>query len=214
MIAVAKRGFSLIEVMTVMVLSGLVAGVIVNIIIGAWRSQLVQEAISKAQGEARFVVNTISTEAHQSSSVINSLVSGPNTYVSNASSVVLRLDSINSNGDIITGIDYLIFRQNPNDLKITERVVVADPASARVAWPGSLTLSGATAALEIHYFDSAGNELEPLARASPFKVYAAPVAGDLTPTSRMVITSTITKTAQLQSFSRNFEQTVSLRNKQ
>lgn len=194
-----RRGLTLIELLVTIALSSIVVAVIISVLHGSWKAQQIQEVAQQIQNEARLTVNLVTDTARQAASVINSLSAGSQSYISGTDSVVLGLNAIDQNQNIVAGTDYIIFRRNPSNNQLIERIVVASASSARASWPSLISLSQNADSFAVTYFNASGNEI-------------TPGAGDLTLSSRLTIFCRTSKTLYSQIIAREFEQDVTLRN--
>lgn len=193
----AKRGFSLIELLVAVSISTVILGVFVQSLIGGWNAQNSQEVYSQLQRGARDTIDEVSKYGWGATTVVSSTTSGAVTYTSDASTVVLRLPPLDANGDIIVGDDYIVIRQNGT---LTERIIIANPNSTRIALRSPLNLNRDTGSLTFKYYNAAGVEL-------------IPGTNDVSPARELTVTIVTSRTVGARTYSRQIETTIMLRNK-
>jgi len=195
-----RRALTLVELLVVMALGSIVIGVITSVLYGSWKAQQVQEVTQQVQNEARFSVNSVTDTARQATSVINSLSAGSQSYISGTDSLVLGLNAIDQNQNIIAGTDYIIFRRNPSNSQLIERIIVPADSSARAMWPSPISLTQNADGFTVAYYNASGDEI-------------TPGVGDLTLSSRLTIFCRTSKIIYEQNIVREFGQDVTLRNR-
>lgn len=195
--AVAKRGFTLIEVLIAAAMGIIVTGVVAESFFGSWQAQRSQEIYSELQRASRSSLDEISKQTWNATSVTSSTILGGTTYTSGVSTLVLRLPPLNNNGDIITGDDYLIFQQNGAN---TVRLISPNASSTRANLTTPITINRDTELLEFQYFNAAGTEL-------------IPGVNDLTSTRTITMTAQSSRTLGSRIYKREIKSTILLRNK-
>jgi len=151
---VQSKGFTLIELIVTVSIGLVIIGVLSSIFIGSWRAYIAQEVYVQLQRQNRVAVDEISIAIKSAATIVESHSYGGNTYQSTASSLVLRTPSVDEDGNVLTGNDYLIFRLNPSTPTTLERIVIADSNSNRANLPSPLALNEKTSSLTFTYYDS------------------------------------------------------------
>lgn len=194
-----KKGLSLIELLVGMSISLIVAGVISAVFIDSWRAQIAQETYAALQQGSRASVDEISASIKVASAVAVTVSSGGDTYNSDASLLVLQTPAIDESGNILNDIDYLIFRRNPSDSTLLERIIIADDTSSRASLPSPFNLNNFTGNLVFSYFNAAGTTINPN-------------TGDLTTSTSVGVLVDSQKVANGRTISRQIDNRVYLRN--
>jgi len=144
-----------------MFISSILLGVMGEVFISTWRTQLIQEARTQLQQSSRSSVDDLTTTARQAIGVVDSLTVNNVTYTSGANSVVLKLATIDMSGNLTDLNDYIIFRVDPNNAAHLQRLISADPSSSRSTQATPIDLTTELSSLTIQYYDASGVELTP-----------------------------------------------------
>jgi prepilin-type N-terminal cleavage/methylation domain-containing protein len=195
-----KPGLTIIELLVAMTISVIVAGVVSAIFINAWRAHISQEDYTELQQKSRLSIDEITNTIKVASGVLVSHTANSTTYVTSADTLVLKTPSIDANNLVLTATDYFIFRIDPNDSTRLQRIVIADPTSARASLPGSYNLNDRMGSLSFTYYDATGE--------------LALGVDDVTATTNINIEITSQKVSHGRTISRSIDNRVYLRNKQ
>lgn len=191
------RAFSLIELLVAIAMSMIIGLVISQSFFNGWQTQISQETYGELQRAGRFTLDEISRQIWNATTVVNAVTINATTYTSGAETLVLRLPPLDSNGDIITGDDYLIFDENGPTI---ERLVSPHGSSVRASWRSPLSLHKETGDITIQYYNAAGSEL-------------IPSTNDLTSARKLRVTIDSTRISGGRTYNRQLDTTVILRNK-
>ncbi len=198
--SVAKRGFTLIEVITAIAMSAVVMGVIVTALLGGWKAERTQDVTSQLQRSSRITADQIVELGEMASSVAASATdSSGNSYQTSASTLVLRLQPVSADGTLLVGDDYLIFRLRPASPNIIERIVISS-VGVRQTWSSTFSLNTLAGTIALRYYNSADVEL-------------IPNSDNLTATKRLTLVVTSSDATLGQTISRSFTGHMLLRNK-
>jgi hypothetical protein len=195
--SVAKKGFSVIELLVAIGISIAIGLVIAQTFFNGWQTQLSQENYTEMQRAGRFTLDEISREIWNASAVVSAVTIDTTTYTSGAETLVLRLPPLDSDHNIITGDDYIVFRENGARI---DRLISANAGSVRLSWASPLSLHQETGDLTFQYYDAANNEL-------------VPGTNDLTTARKLKVTVDSTRVVGSRTYSRQLDTTVILRNK-
>lgn len=142
-----KKGFSLAEAIVLVAVSTVVLLALVNLFFIFNSIYGYQKAFIATAGSAGASANALQSAVLQASGVLASRSFSGVTYTSASSSLVLKLPSVDGDGDIVLGKDdYLAFYISSSTLY---RLVEADGSSARIS--GRTILSTTISSLEFTY---------------------------------------------------------------
>ncbi len=182
----AKRGFTLVELIVAAGISIILLGVTGEVFIRGWRSYTFSQNASEMQRQLRDTVNYAVATAERAATVASDVTINGTTYVSGANVVVFRALPISINGEIIAGDDYMVIGQRNGAPTITEAVVSAAANSTRSSLPAQRVLTNLNSSLVVHYYRLNGTELTPgtddltAARTVKFVEVVSTVSGSVT----------------------------------
>jgi hypothetical protein len=108
-----------------------------------------QDARAETIDDSRFPADWISRDLRGALQVMSTVGS----HSSASDTLVLQVFALDVNGFVIEGVfDYIIYRRDPNDPSILERIIQANMASSRVS--GSRVLADDVTAVAFSYFDA------------------------------------------------------------
>lgn len=148
--SVPQRGFSLVETLIVVALTVLILGVLVYLFLGFGKTYQYIEAKFEVAGSASTLVEQVSNSVRQSSGIISSRAFSGTNYLTNSTTMILAVPTVNSSGSIVFGsYDYMLFYKSGSDFYW---VVDANGSSARPS--GTKKLSNVVQSLAFTYNNS------------------------------------------------------------
>ncbi|MDD3531639.1 MAG: hypothetical protein PHV99_03570 [Candidatus Pacebacteria bacterium] len=141
------RGFTLIETFIVIAMSVVALAALANLFIMFNTSYGYQQAFIASAGSASSAMNALEASVLPADQVLASHSFNGTTYSSGAATLVLELPSIDSSGNVITGVyDYIVFYASATNLY---RLTVIGTGSVRSA--GLKLLSATLSSLSFTY---------------------------------------------------------------
>lgn len=127
-----NRGVTLIETMVGLAISALLVVILSYCLIIVLRLNEAQKTISALTSSTDRGIYRISSSIQQSSQILTSAVISGTTYTTSSTVLVLKIPTINSSGQIISGsYDTVVYRRNPSDLSELQEITDAQSGSQR-----------------------------------------------------------------------------------
>lgn len=145
----SPKGLSLIELLLAVAIGTIVILAVLSLYMAGQKYFFNQDARAEAIDDSRFPADWISRDLRGALQVMNA-VSG---YSSSSDTIVLQVFALDINDFVIEGIfDYVIYRRNPDDPRLLERIIEADMASSRVS--STRVLADDVTGVVFAYFDA------------------------------------------------------------
>lgn len=153
-----QAGFTLIETLVTLVI-GVVIGSLLLVIMVNTGGLFYRESSRVGQGlSANDALSKISETIKESSGVVATYTSGSTTYTTSSTQLILKLASIDANGNILTNtFDYFIFFSDQTKLRFK---TFPDNGSSRK--PMDQIFSTSLNSLNFQYLDINKNEVTPI----------------------------------------------------
>ena len=127
-----NRGITLIETMIGLAISALLVVILSYCLIIVLRLNEAQKTVSALTSSTDRGIYRISSSIQQSSQILSSAVISGTTHTTSSSALVLKIPTVNSSGQIISGsYDTVVYRRNPSDLSELQEITDAEAGSAR-----------------------------------------------------------------------------------
>ena len=127
-----NRGITLIETMIGLAISALLVVILSYCLVIVLRLNEAQKTISALTSSTDRGIYRISSSIQQSSQILSSAVISGTTFTTSSSVLVLKIPTVNSSGQIISGsYDTVVYRRNPSDLSELQEITDAEAGSAR-----------------------------------------------------------------------------------
>lgn len=127
-----NRGITLIETMIGLAISALLVVILSYCLIIVLRLNEAQKTISALTTSTDRGIYRISSSIQQSSQILTSAVISGTTYTTSSTVLVLKIPTVNSSGQIISGsYDTIVYRRNPSDLSELQEITDAEAGSQR-----------------------------------------------------------------------------------
>ena len=127
-----NRGITLIETMIGLAISALLVVILSYCLIIVLRLNEAQKTVSALTSSTDRGIYRISSSIQQSSQILSSAVISGTTHTTSSSALVLKIPTVNSSGQIISGsYDTVVYRRNPSDLSELQEITDAEVGSAR-----------------------------------------------------------------------------------
>ena len=127
-----NRGITLIETMIGLAISALLVVILSYCLVIVLRLNEAQKTISALTSSTDRGIYRISSNIQQSSQILSSAVISGTTYTTSSSVLVLKIPTVNSSGQIISGsYDTVVYRRNPSDLSELQEITDAETGSTR-----------------------------------------------------------------------------------
>ncbi|MFH1171892.1 MAG: prepilin-type N-terminal cleavage/methylation domain-containing protein [bacterium] len=127
-----RKGYSLAETLVSIFIITVIVGVLTSTLLVLLRSFVLYTTRNELLTDASRVTEQIGSIARPAYGIEASRVISGTTYTSDATSLILKLASINSAGEPIPSVfDYIVFLRDPNNQSTVLEIVDADPASVR-----------------------------------------------------------------------------------
>ena len=127
-----NRGITLIETMMGLAISALLVVILSYCLIIVLRLNEAQKTVSALTSSTDRGIYRISSSIQQSSQILSSAVIFGTTHTTSSSALVLKIPTVNSSGQIISGsYDTVVYRRNPSDLSELQEITDAEAGSAR-----------------------------------------------------------------------------------
>ena len=127
-----NRGITLIETMIGLAISALLVVILSYCLIIVLRLNEAQKTVSALTSSTDRGIYRISSSIQQSSQILSSAVIFGTTHTTSSSALVLKIPTVNSSGQIISGsYDTVVYRRNPSDLSELQEITDAEAGSAR-----------------------------------------------------------------------------------
>lgn len=127
-----NRGITLIETMIGLAISALLVVILSYCLVIVLRLDEAQKTVSALISSNDRGLYRISSSIQQSSQILASAVISGTTYTTSSEALVLKIPSVNSSGQIISGsYDTVIYRRNPSNLSELQEITDAQAGSTR-----------------------------------------------------------------------------------
>lgn len=127
-----KRGFTLIELLLGIAIISILSVVLTTLIIRYGILYERQQIDVAANLDNRFILDDIATRAREAAEVSNSLIVGSDTFTTNSTTIILKVPSLDQNGqNISTVFDYVIYYKDATSPDTLRKKVVPDAQSTR-----------------------------------------------------------------------------------
>jgi len=127
-----NRGITLIETIIGLTISALLVVILSYCLIIVLRLNEAQKTVSALTSSTDRGIYRISSSIQQSSQILSSAVIFGTTHTTSSSALVLKIPTVNSSGQIISGsYDTVVYRRNPSDLSELQEITDAEVGSAR-----------------------------------------------------------------------------------
>ena len=127
-----NRGITLIETIIGLTISALLVVILSYCLIIVLRLNEAQKTVSALTSSTDRGIYRISSSIQQSSQILSSAVIFGTTHTTSSSALVLKIPTVNSSGQIISGsYDTVVYRRNPSDLSELQEITDAEAGSAR-----------------------------------------------------------------------------------
>ena len=131
-IKINNRGITLIETMIGLAISALLVVILSYCLVIVLRLNEAQKTVSALTSSTDRGIYRISSSIQQSSQILSSAVISGTTHTTSSSALVLKIPTVNSSGQIISGsYDTVVYRRNPSDLSELQEITDAETGSAR-----------------------------------------------------------------------------------
>ena len=131
-IKINNRGITLIETMIGLAISALLVVILSYCLVIVLRLNEAQKTVSALTSSTDRGIYRISSSIQQSSQILADAVISGTTYTTSSSALVLKIPTVNSSGQIISGsYDTVVYRRNPSDLSELQEITDAEAGSAR-----------------------------------------------------------------------------------
>ena len=131
-IKINNHGITLIETMIGLAISALLVVILSYCLIIVLRLNEAQKTVSALTSSTDRGIYRISSSIQQSSQILSSAVIFGTTHTTSSSALVLKIPTVNSSGQIISGsYDTVVYRRNPSDLSELQEITDAEAGSAR-----------------------------------------------------------------------------------
>ena len=131
-IKINNRGITLIETMIGLAISALLVVILSYCLVIVLRLNEAQKTVSALTSSTDRGIYRISSSIQQSSQILSSAVIFGTTHTTSSSALVLKIPTVNSSGQIISGsYDTVVYRRNPSDLSELQEITDAEAGSAR-----------------------------------------------------------------------------------
>lgn len=124
----SNKGFTLVEVLIVTVLGIFLLGAIVYTAFNINRSMVLAQRRVEVQEAARNMIGRIVKDFRGGSSLVTSVTIDSTLYTTSTNTAVLRLPSVDANGNVLSVDDHIVFTVINGELR---RITQADATSAR-----------------------------------------------------------------------------------
>ena len=127
-----NRGITLIETMIGLAISALLVVILSYCLVIVLRLNEAQKTVSALTSSTDRGIYRISSSIQQSSQILSDAVISGTTHTTSSSALVLKIPTVNSSGQIISGsYDTVVYRRNPSDLSELQEITDAETGSAR-----------------------------------------------------------------------------------
>ena len=127
-----NRGITLIETIIGLTISALLVVILSYCLVIVLRLNEAQKTVSALTSSTDRGIYRISSSIQQSSQILSSAVIFGTTHTTSSSALVLKIPTVNSSGQIISGsYDTVVYRRNPSDLSELQEITDAEAGSAR-----------------------------------------------------------------------------------
>ena len=131
-IKINNRGITLIETMIGLAISALLVVILSYCLVIVLRLNEAQKTVSALTSSTDRGIYRISSSIQQSSQILSDAVISGTTHTTSSSALVLKIPTVNSSGQIISGsYDTVVYRRNPSDLSELQEITDAEAGSAR-----------------------------------------------------------------------------------
>jgi len=131
-IKINNRGITLIETMIGLAISALLVVILSYCLVIVLRLNEAQKTVSALTSSTDRGIYRISSNIQQSSQILSDAVISGTTHTTSSSALVLKIPTVNSSGQIISGsYDTVVYRRNPSDLSELQEITDAETGSAR-----------------------------------------------------------------------------------
>ena len=131
-IKINNRGITLIETMIGLAISALLVVILSYCLVIVLRLNEAQKTVSALTSSTDSGIYRISSSIQQSSQILSDAVISGTTHTTSSSALVLKIPTVNSSGQIISGsYDTVVYRRNPSDLSELQEITDAEAGSAR-----------------------------------------------------------------------------------
>jgi len=131
-IKINNRGITLIETMIGLAISALLVVILSYCLVIVLRLNEAQKTVSALTSSTDRGIYRISSSIQQSSQILSDAVISGTTHTTSSSALVLKIPTVNSSGQIISGsYDTVVYRRNPSDLSELQEITDAETGSAR-----------------------------------------------------------------------------------
>lgn len=129
----ACAGYSLAEVLVSVFIITVVVGILGAAFVGLYRSYLLYSTKNELLIDAGRMIDQIGNSVRPAYSIEASHVIDSTTYTSDRTTVVLKIASLDPNGDPLAGVfDYVVFTRDGMNTALLREIIDADPSSARI----------------------------------------------------------------------------------
>lgn len=154
-----SQGVTLVELIVGMTVSVLVGGLILSILVNNAAISYKQSAKVTQGVGVNDVLSSIAANIKQASAVASGYPASSPTYSSSGTQLVLKLPSVDSNGDTITGAsDYVVYLRDVDKIRL-KLFPSANPPSKRNSEDRILSFNASD--LKFEYFDGTGASVTP-----------------------------------------------------
>ena len=131
-IKINNRGITLIETMIGLAISALLVVILSYCLVIVLRLNEAQKTVSALTSSTDRGIYRVSSSIQQSSQILSDAVISGTTHTTSSSALVLKIPTVNSSGQIISGsYDTVVYRRNPSDLSELQEITDAETGSAR-----------------------------------------------------------------------------------
>lgn len=154
----AQKGLSLIEVLIGVALSSILMLALLTLYIAGQKYFFNQGAKADMMQDSSYPSEWISRDIRGAIQAVGTYAGSSETYTTSATTLVLEVFSIDAAESVILGSsDYIIYRQNPTDSNLLERIVEADGVSSR--FNGTRILADDINSIVFRFYNTTGVEI-------------------------------------------------------
>lgn len=154
------KGFTLVEILMVVSVSTVIGIYLVSVLLGNTGFSSKQNTIITQGISLNDLTDAINSQIRQAQSIAVGYPETSPTFVSGASTLVLKIPSINNNGVIADKYDFVIFTKDNGNPKILRMKIIPDGVSTRVS--ADQVLTSMLNSIIFSYYDKSGGVVSPV----------------------------------------------------